>query len=165
MNSNKSWTNTPPKFYYWNTQPAGTTTAWPGMAMTSEGNAWYVYTLPGGTCSNFIFNNNTAPQSPYLTNYGESFYDNGFLPLPVSPVNMSANRTGSQVTIGWTVANQLNVQKYGVEHSADGRRFTAIGNTPATTGSNRYAFINTTPQPADNDYRLQSVDADGRPKR
>jgi alpha-amylase len=66
-----------PKIYYWNATPGGATTTWPGVTMASEGNGWYMYTIPNATCSNIIFSNNGASQTANLTRCGEGWYNNG----------------------------------------------------------------------------------------
>jgi alpha-amylase len=70
-----SWAN--PRIYFWNATPGGTTTTWPGAAMTSEGNGWYAYTIANATCANIIFSNNGASQTADLSRCGEGWYDNG----------------------------------------------------------------------------------------
>jgi alpha-amylase len=67
-----------PKMYYWNPTPAGApAVTWPGVIMTSEGNGWFVATIPGANCSNIIFSNNGATQTIDLNRCGEGFYNNG----------------------------------------------------------------------------------------
>jgi glycosidase len=66
-----------PKVYYWNATPGGVTTTWPGVSMTSEGNGWYVFTIPNASCSNIIFSNNGASQTADLNRCNEGWYDNG----------------------------------------------------------------------------------------
>ena len=66
--------------YFWNVTPTAQTTTWPGVAMTSEGNGWYKYTLTGASCSNFIFTNNGSGQTADLTNIcSEKWYKAGVL--------------------------------------------------------------------------------------
>jgi alpha-amylase len=45
--------------------------------MVSEGNGWYTYTIPMANCSNIIFSNNGASQTPDLNRCGEGWYDAG----------------------------------------------------------------------------------------
>jgi glycosidase/PKD repeat protein len=79
-----TWTNIP-YVYYWNTNPALPSIAWPGFAMTDEGNGWWGYTIKGAGCGNIIFNNNASPQTADLLNVcGEKWYDNGFVNAPVA---------------------------------------------------------------------------------
>lgn len=73
------------RVYYWNTVPAVATVAWPGAAMTDEGNGWFGYTITGAQTSSIIFNNNGSPQTADLTGVtGEVWYDNGFVSKPAN---------------------------------------------------------------------------------
>jgi hypothetical protein len=45
--------------------------------MASEGNGWFVYTIPNANCSNVIFSNNGASQTGNLNRCGEGWYNNG----------------------------------------------------------------------------------------
>ena len=63
--------------HYWNTVPTKTPTTWPGVAMTSEGNSWYTYTIAGVTSSSVIFNNQGSPQTVDLTRNKEGWYKDG----------------------------------------------------------------------------------------
>ena len=71
-----SWGAT--KVYYWNV--GGTTNnpvTWPGVAMTSEGNSWYTYTIKGAS-ANVIFNNGGSQQTDDLSaKAGELWYSGG----------------------------------------------------------------------------------------
>jgi alpha-amylase len=68
---------TAPRIYFWNATPGTATTTWPGAAMTSEGNGWYVYTIAGASCANIIFSNNGATQTADLYRCNEGWYNNG----------------------------------------------------------------------------------------
>ncbi len=71
-----TWAN--PKIHYWNVQPAGTAASpWPGATMVSEGNSWFVFTIPNASCASIVFSNNGSPQTSDLTRCGEGWYDNG----------------------------------------------------------------------------------------
>ncbi|HTJ51341.1 MAG TPA: starch-binding protein [Cyclobacteriaceae bacterium] len=75
LHLNTTWAT--PKLYYWNVTPTASTTTWPGVTMTSEGNGWYVYTIPNATCANVIFSNNGATQTADLYRCNEGWYSNG----------------------------------------------------------------------------------------
>jgi glycosidase len=66
-----------PKLHYWNITPVSASTIWPGASMTSEGNGWYVYTIPNATCASLIFSNNGASQTVDLSRCSEGWYQNG----------------------------------------------------------------------------------------
>lgn len=93
-----AWTNIP-RVYYWNTTPALPAVAWPGNAMTDEGNGWWKYIIKGASCGNVIFNNSNSPQTADLLNVcGEKWYDNGWVSAPVARMkNPSLPFTGIRV--------------------------------------------------------------------
>ncbi len=61
--------------YFWNPTPAGASTNWPGVQMTSEGGGWYSATIPCASCANIIFSNNGASQTANLYRCNEGWYD------------------------------------------------------------------------------------------
>ena len=54
------------KIHYYNVLPSGsyTTTTWPGVAMTSVGNGWYLQSFPAATSVSMVFNNGSGTQYP-----------------------------------------------------------------------------------------------------
>lgn len=65
--------------YFWQLTPtsATSTTTWPGITMTDDGNDWYSATVSDASCGNIVFSNNGATQSPDLNACGEMWYING----------------------------------------------------------------------------------------
>ncbi|MFZ4057531.1 MAG: starch-binding protein [Ferruginibacter sp.] len=129
-----TWAATP-RLYFWNPLPVVSTTAWPGITMTDEGNNWYVHTITGADCTNLIFNNNGSPQTADQNNIcGEQWFDNGWLsqvsigaPIPVTLVQFTAQPVGSQIKLQWQTDHELGVQQYEVERSFSGYGFTPMG--------------------------------------
>jgi alpha-amylase len=94
-----TWTT--PKIYYWNATPGGATTTWPGVSMTSEGNGWFVYTIPNASCSNIIFSNNGATQTADLNRCNEGWYSNGtwYNSLPAGRTSVNTNEVQPVLTL------------------------------------------------------------------
>ena len=72
-----TWTGVP-KVHYWNAVPAGSVanTTWPGVAMVSDVDGFYKYTITGPTSINLIFNNGssgTANQTADLLNKTDGY--------------------------------------------------------------------------------------------
>ncbi len=67
------WNNVP-KIHYWNVVPTMPQTQWPGIAMTDEGNGWFVYTIVGATSASIVFNNDPSPQTGDLSRNKEGWY-------------------------------------------------------------------------------------------
>jgi hypothetical protein len=88
-----------------------------------------------------------------------------FNPIPVTLLNFSAARHSGNVQLKWSTSQELNSDHFEIQHSADGRNFTAIGNISAKGNSNtisEYSFIHINPLPGLNYYRLKQVDKDGK---
>ncbi len=163
-----SWTSKPPYLYYWASVPATATDAWPGVAMTSETNGWYKYTITGDTCTSLIFNNNSSPQTVNLTHCGDGWYDGTIPawvsnPLPVKLINFSGELTDKKVRLNWTVAEETNMKGYTIESSTNAELFTPIGFVAANdqSGNKMYGY---TDHPDRNGvwyYRLKIMNNNG----
>ncbi len=82
-------------------------------------------------------------------------------PLPVTLTGISANRNPDRsIAIRWTVENEVNIEKYEIERSADGRNFTGII-TADPTNSNAYTKNDLSPLVADNFYRIKAITMGG----
>lgn len=89
-----TWANA--TLYYWNPSPGGApAVTWPGVAMTAEGEDWFVYTIPYANCANVIFSNNGASKTPDLSRCEEGWYQDG--------VWYSSKPSGSGTPAGFTV--------------------------------------------------------------
>ena len=84
--------------------------AWPGTAMTSEGNDWYTYTITGLSSANVIFNDGSGNQVPASGQAGfsvsaESWYKNGTMytqnPEQATAIAISSS---TSTTVGQSIA-------------------------------------------------------------
>jgi hypothetical protein len=69
----------------------------------------------------------------------------------------------SQIT--WSIATQINNEKYTIEHSTDGRNFSPIGEIAGDGTNNEtkhYEYIHRSPSIGINYYRIKQVDYDGK---
>jgi len=103
-----------------------------------------------GDCMNVIYS------SPYtvITN-----------PLPVEYYNILVTITNFYIKITWSVATQINNDKYIIEHGTEGRNFASIGEIAGDGTSNiikNYEYIHTSPSIGMNYYRIKQVDYDGK---
>jgi hypothetical protein len=81
--------------------------------------------------------------------------------LPVKFISVNATRNPDRsIAVNWKVGNEINVTKYVVERSADGRSFAGIITTDANRTLN-YLSNDLSPLSADNYYRIKAVNADG----
>lgn len=96
---------TPNVYYYDDTvSPVKIGSAWPGVAMQSEGNGWYVANIPNWSQAKVIFNSNgnqipAAQQAGYLVS-GEKWIKDGVIhaanPDVVTPVNPTVSINKSE---------------------------------------------------------------------
>jgi len=89
---------------------------------------------------------------------------NGDNVLPLNIVNIQAFRASEAVAISWTAMNESSTASYDVEHSADGRTFTTLGNTKVINNgqqTNNYSFPDPSPLKGNNFYRIKVNDKSG----
>ncbi|MEI8053719.1 MAG: Ig-like domain-containing protein [Bacteroidota bacterium] len=84
-------------------------------------------------------------------------------PVPVTFVDIKAEKQKDAVKVSWKVENEINIRNYTVERSANGRNFTEMGTVPAT-GSSLYSLLDNSPLNGDNFYRVKSIGASGEIK-
>ena len=85
----------------------------------------------------------------------------GVLPVTISSINVQKKNNGVQVD--WTTENEINVQNYEVESSADGIYFSKGGSVNANAGAiNHYSWFDALPVNGKNYYRIKAIDADGK---
>jgi len=88
-------------------------------------------------------------------------------PLPVTIVSITATGNADKSnSIHWTVEQQINIEKYEVERSADGRNFIALlSATPegSNNGSTmQYSKNDMNPLVGDNFYRIKAISIGGQ---
>lgn len=86
-------------------------------------------------------------------------------PLPVNMTSISAVRNDDRsIAINWKVENELNLQKYEIQRSADGQQFTGILTASPTAingGSAAYSRNDLSPLANDNYYRIKATSING----
>ncbi|NII27670.1 T9SS type A sorting domain-containing protein [Pseudoflavitalea sp. X16] len=85
--------------------------------------------------------------------------------LPVTLANYKIVAADKQaVTIGWSTTYEQHNQYFGIERSADGVHFKAIGQVAATNEANgsQYSFRDVRPVTGNNFYRLTQTDVNGK---
>ncbi|GAB4335097.1 MAG: hypothetical protein OHK0038_12580 [Flammeovirgaceae bacterium] len=135
-----------PTLYFWNVSPAGSTTTWPGVAMTNEGNGWYKTQIQGD-CANVIFSCNGANQTADLINIcGEKWYDNGWVAPPVADTQAP---TLTFSPVGGTFTGTVNLTLSATDNNGTPTiYYTTDGTTPTTSSAsasgNKALTISTT---------------------
>jgi hypothetical protein len=91
-------------------------------------------------------------------------YYNITVPVTLRSIRAWQQQQQNDIKVEWTVANQLNISRYVVEKSTDGRNFSSAA-TVAATGNARaeitYGWLDVRAVQGTNYYRIKSVDADG----
>jgi hypothetical protein len=87
------------------------------------------------------------------------------LALPVTWLSVTGKLQNGQSIIDWATATESNTANFIVEHSIDGRNYTALETLPAAGYSNSrkdYQYIHAAPVYGNNYYRIKQTDLDGR---
>ncbi|MBD0404107.1 starch-binding protein [Flammeovirga sp. EKP202] len=69
-----TWSN--PLLHYWNTDN-GSTSNWPGVAMTNDGDGWFSYTIPNTSSTSLLFHDGNGNQTLDLSRNNEGWYKDG----------------------------------------------------------------------------------------
>lgn len=91
--------------------------------------------------------------------------EGGIIPLPVELMSFTGTPKENTVQLDWATAMEKNNEVFDVQRSMDGKRFESIGFVKGVGNSNdvqRYSFLDKTPEPGTNYYRLKQVDSNGR---
>ncbi|TCZ70570.1 T9SS type A sorting domain-containing protein [Flaviaesturariibacter aridisoli] len=87
--------------------------------------------------------------------------DQGAIILPVTFMGINARKETAGTRVQWDVADEVDVQRYEIERSEDGRNFTRIGTVPANKKP-AYNFTDANASSGTVYYRVKNVDIDGR---
>lgn len=101
--------------------------------------------------------------TPIIATTNVSFVINGLLPLTL--LDFSASKIKSSVQLDWKTTNELNLNRFEVEASADAMHFHTIGSIIADsrnagTSVHHYHFEDAHPLTGENYYRLKQIDND-----
>lgn len=97
-------------------------------------------------------NNNTA--------WNYSYTVNG--PLPLGFTSLNAHVSGNGIQLQWNVEQQVNIDHYEVERSANGLNFNMQNIVTANTlSSSSYNYFDASPLKGVNYYRIRSIDKNG----
>lgn len=99
-----------------------------------------------------------------ITSFSSFYLHGGTTPLPVALRSFNAVRTNAGNEVTWQVEDEVDVERYELERSADGARFSMLTSMSVTGTSGNYRFIDATPITGNNYYRLKIIERDSRPK-
>lgn len=82
--------------------------------------------------------------------------------LPADILTFGGTERNGEVDLAWTTALEEGVERYDVERRGADGTFAVIGSVAASGSNNDYAFTDTAPNTAANEYRLRLVDDAGQ---
>ncbi len=85
-------------------------------------------------------------------------------PSPVLLSSFSVHKEAQTALLSWSTAEEVNSERFEVEHSLNGKNWQMIGKVAAKVNSNDkqwYSFTDVNPANGSNLYRLRMVDRDG----
>ncbi|MEO5592355.1 MAG: T9SS type A sorting domain-containing protein [Chitinophagaceae bacterium] len=87
-----------------------------------------------------------------------------FSALPAVWLGFTVEAVNGNALLNWKTSDEINVDRYVVEHSYNGVSFTAIGSVTANnaTGINKYSFTDNGLAPGIHYYRIRRIDKDGK---
>ncbi|HEX8334408.1 MAG TPA: DUF4331 family protein [Segetibacter sp.] len=104
-------------------------------------------------------------QTPWRGFVGQSYVGpTATTALPASFLKFTAEKSGNQVQLTWDVTNEVNNDRYEVEHNVGNGNFRKVGTVNGRSGNaNTYRFTHDSPIPSQsNFYRIRQVDKDGK---
>lgn len=99
------------------------------------------------------------------TGFGAFIIHTSTIVLPVSWLSFIAEKQNETVVLKWQTSSEVNSDRFVVEHSTDGTRFSNIGSVTAggnSTNVLNYSFVHQQPARGNNFYRIRQIDIDGR---
>ena len=83
--------------------------------------------------------------------------------MPLSLIgSINAVKSNNNIIVSWRTANEINVDKFTIEKSADARNFVNVGNVIANNAANNtYSFTDNNNNASIIYYRLKMLDKDG----
>jgi Secretion system C-terminal sorting domain len=86
--------------------------------------------------------------------------------LPVTISSIKAYEKNAGIQLDWTVHSEMNISRYEIERSTDGRSFATIGQVAAanTNAVKNYSFFDANPLSGTSFYRLRNIDIDASSK-
>ncbi len=124
------------------------------------------FSLNLNSTSVYSFTVDVNPASAAVDRFNVVYYPATPLPVQFTSIKAWQQGTGNNIMVEWKVDNQVNIQQYLIEKSADGRQFSTIG-TQAAIGGNgasmTYNFLDASSFVGDNFYRIRSIGLSGEP--
>ena len=99
-----------------------------------------------------------------VNSFSEFWFNNGGAnykePLPANLFSFDATKQQGKALLNWKTENEINVARFVIEKSADGRNFMAVDSI-APSGGGDYNFTDVQPLPGVNYYRIKMIERNG----
>lgn len=82
--------------HYWNANPGGGSTAWPGVRMNADGDGWFSLELPDIAAISLVFNDDAGRQTADLYRDREGWFDLDERWSDAAPGGMPGGRPGQR---------------------------------------------------------------------
>ena len=107
------------------------------------------------------FSVNSDPASYAVDRFSIVFEPIAVLPVTFTSIRAAQNK--NDIAVEWNTENEINIDHYEVERSADGRLFSKINTTPKPANSTgaSYHFIDSNPLKGNNFYRIRATQLTG----
>jgi hypothetical protein len=108
-----------------------------------------------------------SPRKIRMATFGRGLWERDLAPYIALPVNLEsfdAVRDNDANLVTWKVSGEANVQRYEIEYSMDGSRFTNVGTESAknlSAQSYSYSYRHTAGRQSNAYYRIKIIDNDG----
>ena len=81
--------------------------------------------------------------------------------LPVTFISFTAETTQKGNSLLWTTKDESNTKRFEVERSVDGVNFNKLSYLSSAISTNKYSFVDNSPLPGNNYYRIKLEKTDG----
>ncbi|MEO6490063.1 MAG: T9SS type A sorting domain-containing protein [Ferruginibacter sp.] len=125
-----------------------------------NGALWQAFPGTVNTINNYVLSN---PLTNVALN--ELTLANQLTPLPLTWLSFTAIKQNSTVLLKWSTGNEQNTKDFVVQYSIDGIRWnnlTTILRGVASSNTQNYSYVHTSPVKGINVYRILQNDLDGR---
>lgn len=134
--------------------------------LADDNNGFVQYVTPENTL--IVPHGNGYYAAFTVSSFSEMWFNNGGAdntqPLPVDLVSFSASKQSGMALLTWKTVQEINVAKYELERRAGSGGFTSITtlNPNGSGTSGNYNYVDSTPLPGINYYRVKIITRDGQ---
>lgn len=99
-----------------------------------------------------------------VTGFSGFFVSTANFTLPLTLLEFKGKQQVNSVMLQWLTTNEIFTKEFAIERGSDEENFKQIGKVTANSlrGINSYSFIDESPLPGNNFYRLRMIDIDGK---